>query len=42
MVGPRHMMPRELAAEIAKQFNLISREQVDLIGQVKMCSKEMA
>ena len=33
MVGHRHhMMLRELVAEIAKQFELSDREQVDLIG----------
>ena len=33
------MMPREVAAEIAKQFDLSDREQVNLIGQVKICRK---
>ena len=30
------MMPREVAAETAKQFELSVREQLDLIGQVKI------
>jgi len=43
MVGRRHhTMPREVAAEIAKQFDLSDREQVDLIGQVKICRKGTA
>jgi len=35
-------MPREVAAEIAKQFNLTDSELVDLIRQVKICSKRTA
>jgi len=38
MVGRRHhMMPREATADIAKKFERSDREQVDLIGQVKIC-----
>jgi len=37
-----HTMLKEVVAEIAKQFGLSDREQVDLIGQVKLCRKGMA
>jgi len=40
MVGRQHhMMPREAAADIAKQYELSEHEQVDLIGQVKFAGK---
>ena len=42
MVGCRHhMMPREAAVDIAKQFELTERDQVDLVGQVKICRQRM-
>jgi len=34
-------MLRESAVDIAKQFDLSNREQVDLIGQVKICRQGM-
>jgi len=42
MVGRRHhLMPREAAVDIAKQFDLSEREQLDLISQVKICRQGM-
>jgi len=42
MVGRRHqLMPRKAAVDIAKQFDLSDREQVDLIEQVKICRQGM-
>ena len=42
IVGRRHqLMLRESAVDIAKQFDLSNREQVDLIGQVKICKQGM-
>ena len=42
MVEHRHqLMLREAAVDIATQFDLSDREQVDLIGHVKICRQGM-